>query len=56
MECGNRSQHHGCGHGECFDPVLWSKKRKLEFLHQRLECLKEQESDVLEAIKEIEKT
>jgi hypothetical protein len=36
------------------NPHLWSKKKKLEVLNQMLECTKQKEEDIKEAIAELE--
>ena len=48
-------QQGECGMGCFSNPLLWSRKKKLETLEQKLQCLKEQENEILEALEELKK-
>ncbi len=51
----NSSAHQGCSCqiGQFSNPVLWSRKKKLDSLNNMLDCLKTREQEIEEAITEI---
>ena len=47
----------GCScHSGCYsDPALWSKKKKLETLNNMLDCFKNKQEEIEQAIAELNK-
>lgn len=58
MGCHTNTSHHSCSCQQVYqsNPVLWSKKKKLNHLKHMLDCLKDKEQEIQEAIADIEKS
>jgi len=59
--CSNSSSqaHSGCNCGcrsqSCFQPMLWSKKKQIQYVKDSITCLQSQAEDLKDKLGELEK-